>query len=1327
MTVSLRHRLRHARRWTGYSVAVALIAVALAVGAASQLLPLVERHPERVAAWLSEKAGRPVAFDQVRTRWTRRGPLLQLDGLRIGGGADPDAGGVQVGQAEVLVSMYAGLLPGRSFTELRLRGPALTLRREDDGRWAIRGLPLAEGAPQADPLQYLEGLGELQVIGGRMVVEAPQVGLRLRIPRIDLRLRVGSGRVDAGARGWMDVDGRPLSLALEFDRGSGNGRAWLDLDAPRLSEWAPLLEQAGITPQAGSGRVQAWAELRGRRVVLATTQFDLRGLELAGAPLQGRERPHQRGDGLSGRLTWRVQAGGWRLDAPQLHLDMPAGTHHLDGLLLAGGQRYALAVDDLELAPLLALAALSDRLPDARRAWLLDAAPRARLTGLQLAGERGGAMRVQGRLEGVGFAAIGRAPGMEGLAGAFEGDASGIHLALDRATPLRFDWPGGFGVPHEVRLDGHLMAWREGAGWQVGTPDLAIRASDYGARVRGGLHFQGDGTRPWMDVAAELDDAAVPAAKKFWLRQSMPPAAVQWLDMALEDGLVRGGRAVVAGDLDDWPFVHNNGLFDARGRIEGGRFRFQEAWPALESTQADVAFVGNGFQVRGSGELGGVPVERFEAGIADYGDAPLLVRAAARADAGRFVELLRASPLHDTQGETLDNLQASGPARATFTLNQPLRDGQPGRLSGTVDLAGTRLVERRWDLAFDAVRGQIRYDGNGFSAGDLAVSWEGQPGRLSLRAGHGHVQDPAQAFEAGLTAPMDASRLLARAPELDWMRPYVHGRSEWTLGLVVPAAAPAGSPSARLRLDSQLAGTTLAFPAPLAKPAAGILPTRVQLGLPFGSGPIDLAFGERLALRARQANGATGVQVTLGSATVDAEPPSSGMAIGGRTADLDALEWIGLARGGGSGDLPLRQVEVQAERLHLLGGQFPQARLRLQPVAGALAVEVDGPALAGQLQVPDAKGEPGQGRFTRLHWQPGPAPAVPVAGPAPAATASVPADGGVAAEAPLPGASAMPDGTGVATLPAPPSAVAEDGFDPAAIPPLSLDVDDLRYRGTRFGTARLRTRPTDDGLLLESLQLRADWQQADVTGHWTGRGELARTQLDMDVRSEDMGRLMTALGYADFLARGEGTLRLQAAWPGSPAGFRLGELEGSLRIDARNGQLLEVEPGAGRVLGLLSVAQLPRRLLLDFRDFFSRGLAFNRLAGQVRVGDGVAGTPDLLIDGPAAEIHISGRTDLVAQRFDQTIDVQPKSGNLLTVVGAVAGGPVGAAVGAAANAVLGRPLGGIAARTYHVSGPWKDPKVEVVEREPAQPAPVPAGAPARPREAPETAGPQDAR
>ena len=49
------------------------------------------------------------------------------------------------------------------------------------------------------------------------------------------------------------------------------------------------------------------------------------------------------------------------------------------------------------------------------------------------------------------------------------------------------------------------------------------------------------------------------------------------------------------------------------------------------------------------------------------------------------------------------------------------------------------------------------------------------------------------------------------------------------------------------------------------------------------------------------------------------------------------------------------------------------------------------------------------------------------------------------------------------------------------------------------------------------------------------------------------------------------------------------------------------------------------------------------------------------------------------------------------VRGAFIGWP--AAVGAAANAVLGKPLGEIGAKTYRVTGPWKDPKVEVISRE----------------------------
>src|SRR5699024_5098288 len=134
MSAPPRTGLRATRRALWYALAVVLVMMALGAVAASRLLPMLERNPERVEAWLGERVGHPVAFDSLDTDWTRRGPLLRLDGLRIGRGEDA----ITIGEAEVLVAQYAGLLPGRSLTELRLRNLDLTLERDDDGRWHAR-------------------------------------------------------------------------------------------------------------------------------------------------------------------------------------------------------------------------------------------------------------------------------------------------------------------------------------------------------------------------------------------------------------------------------------------------------------------------------------------------------------------------------------------------------------------------------------------------------------------------------------------------------------------------------------------------------------------------------------------------------------------------------------------------------------------------------------------------------------------------------------------------------------------------------------------------------------------------------------------------------------------------------------------------------------------------------------------------------------------------------------------------------------------------------------------------------------------------------------
>lgn len=1291
MSVPARLRLRRTRRLALYALAVALVAVALLVGTLSQLLPLVERHPERVAAWLSTRAGQPVRVDRVHTAWTRRGPLLQLDGLRLGAGH-----GVYVGQAEVQVAMYAGLLPGRSLTELRLRGLALTLLRADDGRWQVQGLPSGRGG---DPLDALRRLGELQVVGGRLDIQAPSIGLRATLPRLDLRLRVNGERLRVGVRAWAQDDALPASAVLDIDRRRGDGQAWLGGDPVDLRAWSRLLVAGGVRLQQGRGELNAWVALRGFRPVMITTESDLSGLRLLGAPTAHVARPTLDLERLQVRARWRYSPGGWRAEAPRLRLRAEGQDQVLDGLRIGGGRHLALAGDLLDASVPLRALALSDRLDAGLRDWLYRARPQLRLERVRVHGERGGRLWLQGALAGLAFASVDGAPGLSGVAGRFQGDAQGVSLQLQPDRPLQLDWPKGFGVRHDVRLAGELVGWRdEAGGWRVGTPALRVQGTDYAADLRGGLWFQGDGSRPWMQLAARIDDVPLTAAKRFWIRSKMSRAATDWLDRGLRGGVVRGGTGLVVGDLDHWPFNDRDGRFEAHGHIDNGTIRFQPDWPDMTGVDGDVAFIGAGFQLRGRGTLGAVNVDAIEADIENFGTAALSVRAHSRSEASRLLALLRHSPLHARYGDTLDSLAASGPVDVDMDLLQPLRAGQPGHLDGSVALHGVKLADARYALAFDDMRGTARYGSEGFGADDLTVRHLGAPGRLGLRAG-GFVRDPQLAFESQLDAVLDAAVLLDRAPQMAWLKPYIQGRSRWRIGVDMPravaeaavaasAGAAAPAPPAQLHLQSDLVGTRLTFPAPLDKPAAEALATRVGTQLPMGEGRIDVAFGERLALAARTRQGQTGVQVTLGAARVDREPPASGLAVNGRSGSLDALEWIGLARGassGGDGDggdaMPLRSVDVQVAQLLLIGGVFEQARLQLRPGPQQLDVRVQGPSLAGQLSVPVAAGGTIRGTLQRVHWKSLPGPVPPP-----------PADG-----TPI----ILPDGEVMTAR----VQASDSSTDPAAIPPLALDIADLQFGRVVLGQATVRTRPVPRGLRVDQLSLRSPQQAIDVHGQWLGTGRDARTGLSAQVRSEDLGGLLGDLDHGGQLRGGQGRIDLQAGWDGGPSDFQLGGLQGTMKVEARNGQLLELEPGAGRVLGLLSVTQLPRRLMLDFRDFFSKGFAFNQVAGTVRFGDGLATTDSVLIEGPAADIRIRGRTDLRRQQFDQTIDVNPRAGNLLAVVGAVAGGPVGAALGAATNAVLSRPLGEIGARTYHVTGPWKAPKVDVVERDPAAPRP----------------------
>ena len=541
---------------------VVLIALALLVGIANQMLPMVERNPERIAAWLSQRVGEPVTFSRARAEWTRRGPLFTLDDLHVGRGASELA----IGRAQLQVAMYSGLLPGQPLTELKIRDLLLTLVQDGDGRWSVIGLP-GQGSG-GNALERLEGFGELQIERTQLTIRAPRLRLEHHLARVDARVRVDGPRLRVGVAARARADGAPLTAVLDVQRGSGNGLLWVGGEELQLAQWHEAFAAIGVVPEQGTAKLDVWASLSDRRVRQLTARADLAEVRLRSArPLRladGSSRPARVDfDRLQALGRWRVTANGWQLAAPRLNVSKAGRTAHLDGMLVDGGERFLLTGPQLDLSPLASMLSLSDRVPAGARVFLEQAQPQAVLRQVRIEGRRGGSLRGSLQLEQLRLHPFATRPGLSGLSGTLRFDERGGVLELG-AAPVRVDWPAGLRQPMPLRLKGRIVAWRQAPGWSFGTDALQLLGDGFGASARGELHFQGDGSAPFVAIAADLAPASVQVAKRFWIMHKMSPATVRWLDGALQAGEVANGRIAIAGDLDHWPFRNGEGRFDAR-------------------------------------------------------------------------------------------------------------------------------------------------------------------------------------------------------------------------------------------------------------------------------------------------------------------------------------------------------------------------------------------------------------------------------------------------------------------------------------------------------------------------------------------------------------------------------------------------------------------------------------------------------------------------------------------------------------------------------------------------------------------------------------------
>ena len=863
----------------------------------------------------------------------------------------------------------------------------------------------------------------------------------------------------------------------------------------------------------------------------------------------------------------------------------------------------------------------------------------------------GGNLEVWGRLQG-GIPGLSRQreDGRQSLDLTVRGDSGELHLPRLFRGPIPFD---------EVAAEAR---WRsDGRDWQVDVDEVSIRNED--GRVKGLVRVAHRQDRPlFVDVRASAQGESGNAARtgRYLPVSIMPPNLVFWLDEAIRDGTATRAEVIYHGHAADFPFDGGEGVFRVTADTRDVTLAYWPDWQPLTGVEGTLDFRGRGMRINASdGEIGGARLQEAEARIDRFGESPLQISGSVRGEGAALLDFLAGMPLSpETVADVVRGFRLEGEHGVDLALTIPFH-GLPVLVDGALRLTDARLSYPARDLAVEGLAGVVRFGNLGLEADNLHGRLGGTGVQLALDT-RGTGERSRIRLSAEL-ADLPAAVIRQQFPALD----FLHGSGDVAVQLDFPGfAGEPGELPVELRVESDLQGIGSRLPMPAAK--------RPEETWPFA---LEVALGERPGnLRFRAGGAISGVlgwseelqpqRLGLALNGNAGLPASPGIAITGRPETVDLDGWLrrGLERAGDEAieALPVRRLDLDIGRLLVRGMVLDDVSVYGDGDEEGWQLAMGGPSVDGSLHWRAGETPVLEGRFRHL---------------------VVPLDSAVA-------------------VPATDDPVTAGGA-PLHWPEVRLDVDRLTAGQLELGSLRLRTVRGIDSYRLTELSLEAPDLRFDAEGIWEDDGDGETTHLAVRGRSDHVERALSRLGYADAIAGATGRLRAELHWPGSPAEFDLTRLRGELVVNVRDGQLKPVDPGAGRMLGLLSVATIPRRLTLNFADLVEEGFTFDRIRGEFVLSEGEANPRELWLEGPSARIEAEGPINLVDRSYDQTVTVIPRTSAALPLIGGLIAGPPGAAALFLAQTVFSGPVDRVTRFRYRLTGPWHAPEVERIPRSPA--------------------------
>lgn len=1306
------------------------------------ILPHIEQWRPQIEERASAALGVPVRIGSLSVGSSGWMPTLELKEVVLQDHQSRPA--LQLPRIVAALSARSLFAWELRFEQLLVDSPHLEIRRDAQGRLFVAGLELG-GADRGEnaTANWFFRQPEFIIRGGSLRwtdeqrAAAPlsltdvQIVIRNRLRRHEMRLDA-TPPAEWGDRFTLRARFTQPLLAASGDWKRWSGLVYADLPHADVSELRRHVKLP-FELSKGDGALRAWLDVtegepRGATVDLALREVALRlgsqVLPLALEHIEGRLQAQHVDTGwtLSARQFGFVTGDGirWPRSDLDLHWQQP------DGQAPRGGDFSAQRLD------LGVMAQIASRLPvgGAVRRLLAELDPHGVVT--QLSARWSGALdapqtyQVKAQLDGLSLAAkpaaaadaVGR-PGVR--------NASISLTASDKGGDARLSMAGGAlelpGVLQDPVLPMNdlraVLQWRIDAAKEAGSaPKVSVQLkhlSFANADARGELNGQW-ATGPGQGVARggrypghiELNGKvahglAVRVAR--YLPLGLPEDTRSYVARAVRGGTVSNLSMRVRGDLWDFPFhrIRNpkDGEFRIAAHVEDVDLAYvpsapgvpnsastsskpasEPAWPAFSKVRGELIFDRATMEIRDAqAQLWGVELSKIQGGIRDLVERPVLaIDGHARGPLQDMLRFVNSSPVGEWTHKSLAQASASGGADLKLALSIPLADVDKSSVSGSVVLAGNDVRLQPDTPLMAAARARIAFTHKGMSLAGGAARVLGGDAVFD----GGTQPDGSLRFSGRGTATADGLRRAGELGALSRLAASLGGQASYRMTLGIVGGHP------ELGITSNLVGLASALPPPLRKAAD------TPLALRYGNAlaPESLAPGQRPRDTLRlEIGGIVSAQFTRdlagdeprvlrgGIGVLDALPaPASGVAANVNVPSLNLDAWQAVAErlapaSGRAGSQASTLGGYTPTAIALHARELVSASRRLSGVVAGISQEeglwranLDAEQLNGYVEYRAAP----RGIYARL------------------SRLSIPKS----------------DADKVENL-----------LDPstATVPTLDIVVDDLELRGKHLGRVEIEAANRSAA---EGREAAREWRLTRLTmtlpeaklvadGQWaaTAAGGRRRASLNFKLDIADSGALLERLGMAKAVRGGKGSLAGQVAWLGSPLALDYGSMSGQVNVSIDAGQFLKVQPGAARLLSVLSLQSLPRRLALDFRDVFQQGFAFDNLAGDVTIEQGVARSNNLRMRGVQAAVLMEGSADIERETQDLRVVVVPE---INAGTASLAYAAINPAVGLGtflAQIFLRKPLTQAGTREFRVTGPWSDPKIERVQREPGAAVP----------------------